>query len=489
MSNVIAVSPRFKSRSPDNKERTVSSAPETTPNDLFPPWNQPMAVARRLIEDLFTAGTLRTLVFWRGDWWIWKFGHWSPAADDLEVKAPIWEYLEAQECEFNGNIVPWSPTTARINNLMEPLAILVRLRPDQEAPTWIDRSKGRPDAGRLVAMNNGLLDLDTRELHRHTPALFNTWALEFSHDPDATCPTWERFLEDVLDHDPKGIEAIQEWYGYGIAGRRDLHKAFMLIGPPRSGKGITSRTAQALMGTSNCVSPSLNSLGSEFGLSALVGKPFAVIEDARADDDRRSNITTERLLNIIGGDAVSINRKNRDYWNGTLPTRFMLVSNETPRFLDASGAITTRFIAVKLQKSYLGKEDEELGDRINKELPGIFNWALRGLDRLDANRKFTTPDTMAGVTELMREMASPMTEFLEEHYVITGDDSDHLLLKDMHARFNTWREQIGAKGIRQDSFRQQIDAADPRIRYKNTAVDGLKKARRVFGVKPRENTW
>lgn len=486
--NVVAAGARFRPP-PDPEEKTITSPAELDNTELYPPWNQPMAVARRALRELYTAGTHRTLVFWRGDWWLWQFGCWAPAADDLEVKAPLWPLLEGKECEYSGSIVPWAPTTARIANLLEPLAIVSRLRPDTDAPAWIEKPKQRLTAGRLAALNNGLLDLDTRTLHRHTPALFNTWRLEFDYDPEAQCPVWEKFLADIFAHDPRGAKLIQEFAGYGISGRTDLHKALLLQGPARSGKGTISRTLQHLIGVSNCVSPSLNSLGSEFGMSALIGKPFAVIEDARADDDRRSNITTERLLNIIGGDAVSINRKNRDYWNGTLPTRFMIVSNETPRFLDASGAITTRFMAVKLRKSYADHPDPTLGARILSELPGIFNWAMVGLDRLNANGSFTIPDTMSEVTDLMRDMASPMSEFLAEYYVVTGDSDDHVLVKDMHARFNSWRETVGGKALRQDTFCQQIDAADPRVTFKNTAVDGQKKARRIFGVKPREGTW
>lgn len=460
---------------------------------LYPPPNQPMAVARRLIADLYTAGNHRTLAFWRGEWFEWRMSHWAAAPDDLKVKGPLWEYLETRQYVHpDGGIVDWAPTTARVNNLMEPLAILARISPDIDAPQWLTRQPNKPAADQLISLNNGLLDLATKKIHRHTPSLFNTWALPFYYDDTATCPTWDAFLNDVFEHDDNGKAMLQEYAGYLISGRTDLHKALLLIGPTRSGKGTISRTLKQLVGVDNTVSPSLGSIGAEFGMAELIGKPFAVIEDARADDDRRSNTTTERLLNVIGEDAVSINRKNRSYWNGTLPTRFMLVSNETPRFLDASGAITTRFMSVKLRKSFLGKEDEELGVKLNAELAGIFNWALAGLDRLNANGKFTVPNTMTEVTDLMRDLASPMSEFLEQHYEITGKDSDHVLVKEMHARFKSWREDVGGKPLRQDTFCQQVDAADPRVQFKNTAVkdeDGreiAKKARRIFGVKLRK---
>ena len=112
---------------------------------------------------------------------------------------------------------------------------------------------------------------------------------------------------------------------------------------------------QSLVGAANCVSPTLGTLGGEFGLEGLIGKPLAVIEDARGDE--RMSTTVERLLNIIGEDTVAVNRKGIEFWYGKLPTRFMIFSNEMPRFFDSSGAITSRFMYVRLQQSFAANPD------------------------------------------------------------------------------------------------------------------------------------
>lgn len=457
----------------------------------YPSIDQPLAVARRLVADIFTHNENRTLTRWQGDWWMWQGAFWKLVDDReaLDVKEPIWMHLEQAVVKEKGDdegepvYRPWKPTTARINNLMEPLAIHTRINGVSDAPLWLDHTT-RPPAKSIISMKNGLLNLQTMKMQSHTPALFNTWALGFDYDPQATCPTWESFLEDVFEHDAAASLLLQEYAGYLISGRTDIHKALLIVGPGRSGKGTISRTLKQLVGVGNTVSPSLNSLGSEFGLAELIGKPLAIVEDARGDDDRRNNTTVERLLNITGEDALSINRKGISYWNGTLPTRFLLVSNETPRFLDSSGAILNRFMSMKLHKSYANNPDTTLGSRINAEMSGIFNWALEGLEKLNEQGNFTRPLTMDEMNDLMGDLASPVAKFLDENYEITGKEDDYLQLKEVHRNFKAWCEEVESKSMNQETFTQRVVATDPLISFKNTRLPGhTKKDRWLLGLK------
>lgn len=473
---------------PTTAERVAAGELEATEDyHTYPSPSQPMQVSRRLVGDLFTTNGLATLVYWRGDWWQWNRTSWRLLDDELDVKEPLWHRLEdVTYLDKEGDQKAWAPTTAKVHNLMEPLAIRSRIPGALDAPAWLDDTGDQP-AGTVIGMKNGLLDLDTKQLSPHTPLFFNTWALDFDYNPNATCPVWDKFLTDVFAHDPAAALLLQEYVGYLISGRTDMHKALLIVGPRRGGKGTISRTVQQLVGLTNSVSPSLSSLGSEFGLASLIGKPLAVVEDARADDDRRNNATVERLLNIIGEDAVSINRKNRDYWDGTLPTRFMLFSNETPRFLDSSGAITSRFISVRLKASFETNPDTELGAKLRRELPGIFNWALAGLQRLDEQERFTIPETMAEMTDLMSDLASPVMRFLDEKFTITGSEDDTMTVTEVFAKFKAWAEDQEMKTMNRDTFIQRVLAAQPAVTFKNTAVPGRSKTRLFFGLK--ENSW
>ena len=112
----------------------------------------------------------------------------------------------------------------------------------------------------------------------------------------------------------------------------------MLVGPKRAGKGTIARVLTALLGKDNVAGPTLGTLSSNFGLAPLIRKPLAIISDARLSGRSDQTVIVERLLSISGEDVLTIDRKHREPWTGTLPTRFLLLTNELPKLADASGA-------------------------------------------------------------------------------------------------------------------------------------------------------
>ena len=92
---------------------------------------------------------------------------------------------------------------------------------------------------------------------------------------------WFDFLDALWPQEPNAADLLGEWFGYVISGRLDLHKILLMVGPTRGGKGAIARVLSALVGRQNVAGPTLNSLGGDFGLAPLIGKPLAIISDAR----------------------------------------------------------------------------------------------------------------------------------------------------------------------------------------------------------------
>jgi putative DNA primase/helicase len=238
---------------------------------------------------------------------------------------------------------------------------------------------------------------------------------------------------------------------------------FMLIGPPRCGKGTILRILEALVGYANRVSPSLASLGTQFGLQPLIGKRLAMISDARLSGRADQQPIVENLLRISGEDAITIDRKNMTAWSGKMPTRFVLASNELPAFSDASSALANRFMPFKFNTSFLGKEDHGLTARLLKELPGIVIWALDGLKRLNERGYFQRPHSADELAADLVDQTSPIRAFVQDHCVISdGAQADR---DELFKAWKTWceaqgRDHAGTKV----SFGRQLSAAFPGIK-------------------------
>lgn len=462
--------------------------------NVYPAPTQPMSVARSLIFDCFTApGEQPLLVYWRGAFWRYTGTCWQEYTNKLGVRRPVYERLE--QCIYiNGKGLPahWSPNRAKVTDVLEPLAILTERDDTATPPFRMEGTRNTPETS-MIAMENGLLNLETKQLEDHDPSLFTTWSLPFAYDKNAECPRWTKFLNEVLGHDPAGIEALQQYAGVLVTGDTTRHKLLALIGAKRGGKGTISYMLQQLVGTDNVATTTLHDLASDFGLSSLVGKSVTVLEDARGNA-KVNSMATERLLNLVANDTVSVNRKNRDYWTGRLNTRLVLVSNEVPRLPDSSGAIQTRFLTIKMIRTFKPDEqDPHLKDKLTAELPGIFNWALAGYEQLQRQGTFTEPASGADFETTFSELSNPLQVFVDEGncFEVTGNTSDFMEMTKVLKHYRAWAEAEGRASMNRESLAQDLTAAYPEIQYKNTSLDengnydkDAPRRRYLIGVKP-----
>ncbi|MGW2043733.1 DNA primase family protein [Streptomyces sp. NPDC001858] len=454
--------------------------PEPRAEELPSP-SHPMAVARRLLPDWQTEDGQLIYRRWRASWMRWTGTCWREI-DEAQIRKAMYERLEHVVYQVPGKDGEteerdWAPTKPKISNLLDALGAVTLLPTDTDAPTWLD-SDGEQDSSPIVACQNGLLRIRDRALLPHTPGFFNFVSVPFAYDPTATAPAWEHFLSQLWPDDPDAIHAIQEWFGYVLSGRTDQQKILLMVGPTRSGKGTIARVLKALVGKENLAGPTLAGLGTNFGLSTLLGKPLAVISDARLSGNDNSQVV-ERLLTISGEDTIDVDRKHREHWTGKLPTRLVILSNELPHFGDASGVIANRFVLLTMRTSWLGKEDHTLTDRLTAEMPGILNWALEGLARLQRTGRITEPKSSREAVTTMRDTASPTSAFVRER-CITGP-SCAIPVDNLWAVWREWAEDNNVRPGTKQIFGRNLLSVIPQLTLARPR-DGDTRIRTYVGI-------
>jgi putative DNA primase/helicase len=432
--------------------------------DLLPAPADPMAVARRILPFWTSAGH-RTLRNWRGVWMRWEQTHWAEV-DDKEIRSAVYQRVERATYIHMTAKGPetrkWAPTKRKVADLMEATAMIVLLPATVDAPAWLTAAPGTPQ-GPMVACANGLLHVGTRELHPLDPQFFNLVSVPFACDQAAPEPKrWLKFLESAWPDDAASIEVLQEFFGYVLSGRTDLHKILLIIGPTRSGKGTIARTLTQLIGKANVAGPTLASLTTNFGLAPLLGKPLALVSDARLGG-RENHQVVERLLTISGEDTIDVDRKYREPWTGRLPTRFLILSNELPNFGDASGTIAHRFLVLTMDRSWLGQENFDLERELAEELPGILNWALEGLVRLVGRGRFAEPKSSIEAVTAMEDLASPMSAFVRER--CDKGPARQVPVDELFTAWRSWCEENGRdKPGTKQVFGRNLQATQPQVR-------------------------
>ena len=391
---------------------------------------EPLQIAREYVAGYHFNHERPTLHHWRGTLYRWG-GSYHVPADPSVMQAELYGMLDNaltvkvkaddEADEASKSYRRFKPKRNDVESVLHATRAVVALDQNIDAPTWI----GLPDDAEpndpteFVPVLNGLLHLPTQKLLPPDPSYFSLSGLGVAHREQCPVPdAWHQFLDDLFGEDTDAKRSLQELFGYALASDTRFQKIFLMVGPKRSGKGTIARVLTAMLGRGNVAGPTLNSLGQNFGLQSLIGKPLAIIADARLSGRTDQASIAERLLSISGEDSLSIPRKHLPDWHGSLPTRFMILTNELPALHDASGALASRFIVWTLTRSFYGKEDHDLSAKLLEELPGILRWSLEGYRRLYQRGRFIQHASGQEAIDELETLGSPVGAFVKEQCVI-----------------------------------------------------------------------
>lgn len=419
-------------------------------SDLILDPKSPMRSARRLLQDRYTTiDAAQLLHHHRGEFYGWTGERYAEITDQY-LTSDIYHFLEyAKRTGDKGKLQVFEPNRARVGEVHSALKAATYLGDSLQAPMWLGEAVPDLSPHEIVACRNGLLHLPTRDLLPHTPYFFTHNSIDFPYDPVAAEPTrWFEFLRQLWPADPDAIQTLKEIFGYCLVSDTSQQKAFLLVGPKRSGKGTIARILEAVIGAHNVVAPTINGISTNFGMAPLIGKRLAIISDARIGHRTDTTVVAERLLAVTGEDAITLDRKNREAWTGTLDVKFIIISNELPKIADASGALPSRFIILIMKNSFFGNEDRGLTKTLLAERPGILNWAIEGYADLVSRGYFIQPKCGDDAVRELEELASPSSAFLRDRCTIEAGRTVEVNL--LFAEWQNWcedqnRDAVGTK--------------------------------------------
>jgi putative DNA primase/helicase len=437
----------------------------------------PRVEIEKLLEIEFVDGVSR-YAFYNGAMYRWTAGKYVEVTAG-EMRARLTKFLNRR----------WSHlTTSTVSNCTLQMQAQTLLPGTTPKPSWIGEPPVDWDPRDVLVCRNGLLNLarlldDSKEyLLASTPRFFTTVGVDYEFSDEALEPTnWLKFLRSLWPDDAESILLLQMWFGYCLVPDTRQQKALLLVGSPRSGKGTIARVIKSLVGNGNVCGPSLGSLAGRFGLWDLLDKSLAVISDARLSGRSDQAVVTERLLSITGEDVQSVDRKCLPPIVTTIGARLMILTNELPRLVDSSQALANRMLILHTPKSFLGKEDMGLTDRLLEELPSILWWAIDGWDKLRKAGHFFQPQSAERLRQQLHDLSSPISVFVRERLVVqTGRCSP---VEDVYAEWVNWCKEAGRKeaGTIQ-TFGRDLTAALPGVTVSRPRDDAGDRYRQYEGV-------
>lgn len=266
-----------------------------------------------------------------------------------------------------------------------------------------------------IAFANGIYDLKTGSLMPFSPEFIITNKIPWEYDPT----TWSEFADKTLHRLACGDDGIynllEEVIGYLFYRRNELRKSFILLGDKANGKSTYLDMLKTLLGDGNTSALDLSELGERFKTAELFGK-LANIGDDIGDEFIANPAVFKKL---VSGDRVNAERKGQDPFDFSSYAKLLFSANSMPRIRDKTGAVLDRIVLVPF-KAQFSKDDPDFDPYIKYKLRSpevmghLINIGLKGLERVLANRSFTTPEAVEIELEAYAVANNPVLDFFHE---------------------------------------------------------------------------
>lgn len=425
-----------------------------------------------MLERYFTKNGLPQIAYYRETWYSYYKRLWSQRTEDDIDQFIHDKLLLCRQVDAEGELMDFVASRANVSEIVYQIQKLVSIPSHYRSPCCKTPEGWKEiDARGKLVCRGQIVDMLTGSIYSNHD-LFIPNGAEWSFDAaKQDCPVWMEFLRQIFGNKQDEVAMLQEWFGYVLSGDTWAQKGLIIVGPPRAGKGIIGHVLSNLLGKSMVSSPALHAIGSRFGLEDLIEKRMCLISDARLSSRQDIYAVIETLLRIIGGDAVSVDRKNKSALNLDLDVRIMLLSNEMPQLPDNSTAINNRFLIIQLEESFLGREDVKLLDKLLLELPAIANWAVEGYRRLIANYRFTEPQSSHEARMEWYEEGNPLAQFIEDRCRV--EPSAMIEMTELFQAYKEWCEERGNPPMAANALSKRLSAMLGK-RIKRTKANGVR---------------
>lgn len=232
---------------------------------------------------------------------------------------------------------------------------------------------------------NGVLDLVERVVTPHDEAIGFRYVLPYEYDPEAKCPTFDKFLNDVTLGRVELQKTLLEFMGYALHAGYEDHCFLWLAGSGRNGKSTFLDLLRDLVGTDATQSVMLINFEKSFSLQSMDGMLLNISEES--DSQRLRPVVLGNLKGLSSGAAMQVEKKNGHPYTMRPTAKLAFAANKPPLFSGTEDALKSRMIVVpfdlKLEEHGADGTDSridfKLKEKLRDELPGILNRVLAAL--------------------------------------------------------------------------------------------------------------
>jgi putative DNA primase/helicase len=309
----------------------------------------------------------------------------------------------------------------------------------------------------LINLQNGTFEITpySRGLRGFAQKDFITHQLPFEYDPEATAPQFQKYLDEVLpDKDKQKV--LAEFCGYLFVKPSflKLEKMLILFGTGANGKSVFFEILNALLGNENVSNYSLQSLTDNSGYyRAKIGNKLV-----NYASEINSKLETDIFKQMASGEPIEARLPYGNPFILNEYAKLIFNCNELPKDVEHTNAYFRRFLIIGFNETITeDRQDKQLPQKIiKKELSGVFNWVLHGLERVLVQRNFSKCDAIDNARIDYEKQSDSVQLFISEQG-FKASTSLFTLISELYPLYRIFCIEDGYRPVGKTKFIQRLN--------------------------------
>ena len=337
----------------------------------------------------------------------------------------------------------------------------------------------------LFNCKNGTLNLRTMEFREHRPEDYLTKVSPVIYDPDAECPRWRTFIDEIMQGDKARSNYLQKAIGYALTGDTKMECLFILYGPTsRNGKGTTMESILRIMGEyGKNADPTMlqakfnaQSGGPSEEIARLAGARFVNI----SEPEKKITLDAALTKRLTGNDTITARYLHENSFEFRPNFKIFINTNHLPNITDLTLFESGRIKIIPFDRHFEENEQDKGLKQLFAEpenMSGILNWMLEGYRKF-REEKLDMPDSVINATQEYRMASDKISQFCEA--CLVEKLGSELRSKAVYNRYKEWSVENGYRADGMQNFKKEFEKHYEIVRQR--PKDGGEKTTLVLNV-------
>lgn len=267
----------------------------------------------------------------------------------------------------------------------------------------------------LLGCPNGILDLNRGKLIGGDPNWRITMSTNVQFDPDAVCPRWVRFIDQIFEGDQELAAFVQRYIGYSLTGKTGEQVLAFAFGRGANGKGTMMNTISHILGDYAYNMPFSTV---ELRQRSAIPNDIAALEKRRwviaSETNDGTRLNESRIKALTGCDPITARFLHGEWFTFQPVAKFFLSVNHKPIVVDDSYGFWRRIRLVPFTRTFVGADVDPTLEGIfhGEEAAGILNWAIDGCLAWQRDG-LGQPTAVVAATSAYQTDSDPLNDFFE----------------------------------------------------------------------------